>query len=201
MNLQWNSTSGVFRWVPGAFDQGVYINGLSDSETIPALPNPPHDEYLYVRLITAVGFLTIFDEHSKELGFDEVSGQWVQQIPNSTVISSRNTEEIIVMNPKQEYVLVVTAGGNTVFDLFVSRSSNTADVIASVEAGGTLKVGESRTYVLDSDSMQMKNRDAGFENIIRAPEFDLLLLVTLWVVSILTILIILRRRARKHVED
>ncbi len=149
-------------------------------ELNPFLPNPPHDEYLYVRLITAVGFLTIFDENSRELGFDEVSGQWVQQIPNSTVISSRNTEEIIVMNPKQEYVLVVTAGGNTVFDLFVSRSSNTADVIASVEAGGTLKMGESRTYVLDSDSMQMKNRDAGFENIVRAPDFDLLLLVTLW---------------------
>lgn len=201
MNLQWNSTSGVFRWVPGAADQGVYINGLSDSETIPALPNPPHDEYLYVRLITAVGFLTVFDEHSKELGFDQLSGQWVQQIPNSTVIFSRNTEEIIVMNPKRVYVLIVTAGGNTVFDLFVSKSSSLADVIASVKVGGKLRMGESRTYVLDPSSMQMKNEDVGFENIFRAPDFDLVLLLTLWGVSILTILIILRRRARKHVEE
>lgn len=64
------------------------------------------------------------------------------------------------MNPETVYVLVVSAGGNTVFDLFVSESSNTGNLIASVRAGGTLKMGESRTYVFDSRSMQMKKEDA-----------------------------------------
>ena len=201
MNLQWNSTSGVFKWTPGASDQGVYINGLSDSEAIPTLPNPPHEEYLYVRLITAVGFLTVYDEHSKELGVDPLSGQWIKQIPNSTIIFSHNMEEIVVMNPETVYVLVVTADGNTAFDLFVSKSSNIANVIESIRAGGTLKMGESRTYTLDSGSMQMKNENAGLENTVQAPDFDLVLLVTLWGVSILTILLVLRRRARKHLED
>lgn len=198
LNLQWNSTSGVFKWVPGASDQGVYISGLSDSEAIPTLPNPPRDEYLYVRLIAAVGFLTIYDEHSSELGFDQLSGKWVHQIPNSTVIFSRNREEIIMMNPNGIYVLVVTAGGNTVFDIFVSKSSNATDKTASVRVEGTLTTGESRTYELDSSSMQMKSE--GFENAIRAPDFALVLFLTLWSMTILTILVVLRRRARKH-ED
>ena len=201
MNLQWNTTTGVFSWALGAYDQGVYINGLSDSKMIPILPDPPHDEYLYARLVTAIGSLTLYDEHSKEVGFDSLSGQWVQQIPDSTIIFSHNTEEIIVMNPTETYKLVIAAGGSTIFDLFVSKSSNTGNTLVSVKTEGTLKMGESRTYMLDSKSMQLKNQDAGFESIVRTPDFDLFLLLTVWGVSILTILMILRRRARKRIED
>ena len=201
MNLQWNSTSGTFSWVLGASDQGVYINSFSDSEIIPTLPSPPHVEYLYARLNIVVGFLALFDEHSRLLGFDSVSGQWVQQIPNSTIIFSRNTEEIIVVNPERIYTFVITAEGNTLFHLFVSKSTNTVRLLASVVAGGTMKMGESRSFVLDSRNMQMKNEDTGFENTVRAPDFDLISLLTLWGVSILAILIVLCRRARKHLED
>jgi hypothetical protein len=201
MNMQWNSTSGIFRWVLGASDQGVYINGFSDSEIIPTLPNPPPVEYMYARLDITVGFLTVFDEHSKVLGFDSLSGQWVKQIPNSTIIFSRNTEEIVVVNPERIYTFVVTAGGNTLFHLFVSKSTNAVRLLASVMAEGTMKMGESRKFVLDSRNMQMKNEDTGFGNTIRTPDFDLISLLTLWGVSILAILVVLRRRARKHPED
>lgn len=97
-------------------------------------------------------------------------------------------------------MLVINAGGNTNFNLFASKTSNTADVIMSVKAAGTLRMGESRSYKLDSDNMQMKSENGGFQNTIRAPDFDLALLITLWGVTIAAILILLRRRARRHVE-
>ena len=201
MNLHWNTTTGVFRYAVGAYDQGVYINGLSDSEMAPLLPVFPHVEYLYLRLFAAIGSLSLYDEQSRELGFDSVSGQWVQQIPNSTIIFSHNVEEIVLMNPNETYTLVIAAGGNTVFNLLVSKSSNTENAVTSVNAEGTLKMGESRTYLLDSANMQLTSHDTGLMNTFRAPDFDLLLLLTVWGVTILSILIVLRHRKRSRVED
>ena len=73
--------------------------------------------------------------------------------------------------------------------------------MTSVETDGTLKMGETRTYLLGSINMQLKNRDAGLANTIRAPDLDLLLLVTVWSVRIIRVLILLSRRKRQHVED
>ena len=201
MNLQWNITSGLLQWVAGAYDQGVYIKGISNSETTPTLPNPIREEYLYTRLSAAVGYLTIYDEQSRELGFDQVSGQWVQQISNSTIIFTRNSEEILMLNPGENYKLVVTAGGNTAFRLFSSKSTNFAGVLATATVGGTLKMGESKHFTLDYRNMQIKNEDTEFQTIVRAPDFDLISLITLWGVTVVAILIFLRRRARKHPLD
>ena len=61
------------------------------------------------------------------------------------------------MNPNGEYELVITAGGNTAFDLFVSKSTNTGVVLGTRSYNGTLNVGYSKHLHLNADNMNLSS--------------------------------------------
>jgi hypothetical protein len=96
--------------------------------------------------------LTLYDQDQKALGVDPLSGKRVEQIPNSSSFHD-SSEDLLIVNPAGEYDLVITSGGNTGFDLFLSKATNTGDSIASRHFSGTLNIGYSERLRLVSESM------------------------------------------------
>jgi hypothetical protein len=155
MNLVWNSTSGEFYWSQGEADQGAYVSDITTGIVDPPqMPNPRSETYLYAEFRSLYAYLTIYDAEQRALGVDPQSGKQVDEIPNAS-ITHDSSEDLLIVNPSGEYVLVVTSGGNTGFELFVSKATNSAGVLASRQYNGTLNVGYTTNFHLTASDMNL----------------------------------------------
>ncbi len=155
VNLEWNTTSHEFHWSEGARDQGSFITAISgEAVAPPQLPTPRKETYLYAEFRSVYAYLTIYDAEQRGLGVDPQSGKRIEEIPNSTILHN-SSEDLLVMNPSGRYEFLVTAGGNTAFNLFVSKSTNTVNVPVSRNYSGTLNVGYFKTLNLDAENMTL----------------------------------------------
>jgi hypothetical protein len=155
VNLEWNVTSHEFHWSKGGRDQGAFITAVSgEAVAPPQLPSPMKEIYLYAEFRSVYAYLTIYDAEHRGLGVDPQSGRRIEEVPNSTILHN-SSEDLLVMNPRGRYEFLVTAGGNTAFNLFVSKSSNTVNVPVSRNYSGTLNVGYVKTLNLDAENMTL----------------------------------------------
>lgn len=160
MNLEWNSTSREFHWSQAAFDQGVSISTLTEGvAAAPALPNPRAETFLYAEFRSVYAYLTIMDAQRRALGVDPESGKRVEDIPNSS-ITHNSSEDLLIVNPIGEYELVITAGGNTAFALFLSKTSNAGSDLGTRYYNGTLNIGYSKHLHLDVEKMNLSSQES-----------------------------------------
>jgi hypothetical protein len=196
MNLAWNSTRGEFHWTQGAYDQGASIRELSEREVAPPpLPNPYLETYLYAELRSVFAYLTILDAQKRTLGIDPESGKRIEDIPNSS-ITHNSSEDLLIINPIGQYELVITAGGNTAFDLFVSKTSNAGNILGTRNYNGTLNVGFSEHLHLNVDSMNLSPEES-VSNKYLLPIAGIVLALAVFVGMVAAVLFL----RRKHVDD
>jgi len=196
MGLVWNSTSGEFYWSDGGADQGVYVSAIAAGVVgPPTIPNPHAETYLYAELRSLFAYLTIYDEEQRPLGVNPQTGKVVEEIPNGS-ITHNSSEDLLIVNPTGEYELVVTSGGNTGFELFVSKATNSADVLASQQYNGTLNVGYSMNFRLNVNDMNLTPQVTTL-NTALAPIAGIIVAL-LGLVGAITVILILRR---KRVDD
>jgi hypothetical protein len=192
MNLVWNSTSGEFYWSNVGADQGVYVSAIASGVIgPPTIPNPPAETYLYAELSSLYAYLTIYDEGKRPLGVNPQTGKLVEEIPNAS-ITHNSSEDLLIVNPTGEYELVVTSGGNTGFELFVSKATNSAGVLASRLYNGTLNVGYSMNFHLTVSDMSLIPQATNL-NTALAPIAGIIAAL-LGLVGTITAILFLRRR-------
>ena len=193
MNLGWNSTTREFHWSQGAFDQGASIQEVSEREVAaPAFPNPSIETYLYAELRSVYAYLTIFDGQRRALGIDPESGKRVEDIPNSS-ITHNSSEDLLIVNPMGQYELVITAGGNTAFGLFVSKTSNAGNDLGARSHNGTLNVGYSEHLHLNADNMRLSSEES-VSTAYLLPVAGIVLALMGFIGIITTILFLRRKR-------
>ncbi len=196
MNLAWNSTTGEFHWSQGATDEGVSISGLSGGVVAsPELPDPREETYLYAEFRSVYAYLTILDGKERALGVDLQSGKPVVDIPNSSM-THNSSEELLIINPIGEYELIITAGGNTQFRLFLSKTSNTGSELGTRSYNGTLNIGYSTSLHLDADKMSLSSEQSVSTAYLLPVAGIVLALVGF--IGVITAILIFRRR---HAED
>ena len=192
MDLVWNSTSGEFYWSDGGADQGVYVSAIATGVVgPPTIPNPPAETYLYAELRSLYAYLTIYDEGQRPLGVNPQTGKLVEEIPNAS-ITHNSSEDLLIVNPTGEYELVVTSGGNTGFELFVSKATNSAGVLASRQYNGTLNVGYSMNFHLTVSDMNLIPQVTNL-NTALAPIAGIIVAL-LGLVGAITAILFLRRK-------
>ena len=194
MSLVWNSTSGEFYWSDGGTDQGAYVSALASGVVgPPTVPNPPVETYLYAELRSLYAYLTIYDEEQRPLGVNPQTGKLVKEIPNAS-ITHNSSEDLLIANPNGEYELVITSGGNTGFQLFVSKATNSGGVIASQQYNGTVNVGYSMNFHLNVSDMNLIPRATNL-NTALAPISGIIVMLFGLVGAITAILFLRRKRA------
>jgi hypothetical protein len=192
MDLVWNSTSGEFYWSDGGADQGVYVSAIATGVVgPPTIPNPAAETYLYAELRSLYAYLTIYDEGQRPLGVNPQTGKLVEKIPNAS-ITHNSTEDLLIVNPTGEYELVVTSGGNAGFELFVSKATNSAGVLASREYNGTLNIGYSMNFRLTVSDMSLIPQVTNL-NTALAPIAGIIVAL-LGLVGVITAILFLRRK-------
>ena len=192
MGLVWNSTSGEFYWSNSGADQGVYVSAIATGIVgAPTIPNPPAETYLYAELSSLYAYLTIYDEGKRPLGVNPQTGELVEEIPNAS-ITNDSSEDLLIVNPTGQYELVVTSGGNTGFELFVSKATNSAGVLASRLYNGTLNVGYSLNFRLTVSDMSLIPQVTKL-NTALAPIAGIIVAL-LGLVGVITVILFLRRR-------
>ncbi len=193
MNLVWNSTSEEFHWSQGAYDQGGSIYAVSEREvTAPPLPNPSLETYLYAELRSVYAYLTILGAQKRALGVDPESGKRVEDIPNSS-ITHNSSEDLLIVNPIGQYELVITAGGNTAFNLFLSKTSNAGNDLGTRSYNGTLTVGYSEHLHLNVDNMNLSSEDSASTAYL-LPVAGIVLALMSFIGTIAAILFLRRKR-------
>ena len=192
MNLVWNSTSGEFYWSQGEADQGAYVSDITtDIVDPPPMPNPRSETYLYAEFRSLYAYLTIYDAEQRVLGVDPESGKQVNEIPNAS-ITHNSSEDLLIVNPSGEYELAVTSGGNTGYELFLSKATNNAGVLASRQYSGTLNVGYSTSFHLTVSDMNLIPQVTTL-NTDLAPLAGIIV-VLLGLVGAITAILFLRRK-------
>lgn len=168
-NLIWNITSGKFYWRMGALDQGISISSIKQIEAErPPLPEPRSETYLYIRFDCILCYLTVFDQEQRAAGIDPQSGRPVEEIPhseiafsikysveNSTELLLAPEEELLILNPEGVYEIVITASGNTAFNLFISKAENRAGLLVSHSLAGRISIGESQKFHTDAETVTL----------------------------------------------
>ena len=194
MNLVWNGTSGKFYWSSIGYDQGVSVSTVSTA-TIgpPPKPNPNTETFLYTEFRSVYAYLTIYDPKERALGVDPQSGNRVDEIPNAS-ITHNSSEDLLIVNPSGVYVLVLTAGGNSAFQLFVSKETNTGSVSVGRHYDGTLNVGYSMSLHFNVDDMILIPQVTNL-NTELAPVAGIILTLLGFFGVIAAVLIIRRRRS------
>jgi hypothetical protein len=163
--LRWDTERDLISWSNEAMDQGVHITGIMLAATAPpVLPAPRNENYLYVEFSSTLAYLTVFDSSRKLAGFNPQTGRYEATLPNSSLVldsyipvkdtpASVPEEELLIVNPQGEYEIVVTAGGNTAYSIFLSKVTNTNQVIATNSLAGSLLTGDSKSFQLDSSNL------------------------------------------------
>ena len=167
MGLQWDVRRGLIYWSNDALDQGVHITGVMPGEsTPPVLPAPRNEDYLYVEFSSTLAYLTVFDSSRRVVGFDKQTGRFEATVPNSSLVldsyipvkdtpASVPQEEVLIVNPQGEYQIVVTAGGNTAYSVFLSKATSTNELLATNSFAGSLITGDSKSLQVDSSNLAL----------------------------------------------
>lgn len=167
MGLRWDTERGLIYWSKDALDQGVHITLIMPAETAPpVLPAPRNETYLYVEFSSTLAYMTVFDSSRRLAGFDPGTGRWEATVPNSSLVLDsyipvKDTpaivpeEELLIVNPQGEYEIVVTAGGNTAYSVFLSKVTSTNQVIATNSLAGSLSTGDSKSLELNSSNLAL----------------------------------------------
>jgi len=167
MNLIWNDTSREFHWSEHGSDQGAYISAISAGVVDrPHLPDPIAETYLYAEFRSLYAYLTIYDAKQRALGIDPQTGNRVEGIPNAS-ITHNSSEDLLIVNPNGTYELVITAGGNTAFHLFVSKATNIGNALVARHHDGTLGVGQTEHLFLTSGDMSLALEKATISTILQ----------------------------------
>lgn len=194
MNLVWNSGSREFHWSALGSDQGVYLSTVSSGVVQPPQkPTPYSETFLYAQLQSSYAYLTIYDTAQRALGVDPQSGKRIQQIPNAS-ITHNSSEDLLIVNPTGEYTLVLTSGGNTPFQLFISKATNTGVVMAANYYNGTLNVGYSTKLHLNVNDMILNPQSSKLDTEL-APVAGIVLTFLGLVGTIAAVLVLRRKRS------
>lgn len=161
INLEWNITSKEFRWSGSALDQGVYISTVSDEAVNPpVLPDPSAETYLYIEFRSGYAYVTVYDGGHRALGIDPQSGKKIEDIANSS-ITHNSSEDLLIVNPTGEYDIVITSAGNTAFELFLSKATNTGSLLGTQRYNGTLNIGFSKALRFSVGDMKLSLQNPG----------------------------------------
>jgi len=171
MGLRWDTELGLIYWSKDALDQGVHIVGIMPAQTNPpVLPAPRNETYFYVEFSSTLAYLTLFDSSRRLVGLDPQTGQFEATVPNSSLVldsyipvkdSSRfmlgymPEEELLIVNPQGEYQIVVTAGGNTAYSVFLSKVTSMNQMLATNGFAGSLIMGDSKSLQLNSSNLAL----------------------------------------------
>jgi hypothetical protein len=165
MGLRWDTERGLIYWSKDALDQGVHIAGIMPAEIAPpVLPAPRNENYLYVEFSSTLAYLTVFDSSRKVVGFDPQTGRFEAAVPNSSIVldsyipvkdtpANVPEEELLIVNPQGEYQIIVTAGGNTAYSVFLNKVTSTNDVLATNGFAGSLLTGDSKSLQMNSSNL------------------------------------------------
>lgn len=165
MELRWDAGRRLIYWSKDSLDQGIHITGIMPAEVPPpVLPFPKNDTYLYFEFSSTLAYMTVYDNLQRLTGFNPQTGQWQATVPNSSLVLAsyipvKDTpfnvpeEEVLIVNPQGKYQIVVTAGGNTGYSLFMSKTTSTDEDIATNSFGGSLSIGDSKTFQVDSGTL------------------------------------------------
>jgi len=149
-NLQWNSPSGKVSWSNGALDQGIYLSSISNNHTAaPAIPSPRAETFLYMKLLLTLGYFAITDQQRRMIGFNVATGNWNQQISNSSLTFSPPTSELVILDPEAAYNLTLDAAGNMEVSLFLSESTNAGSVLLARNFMFSMAMSDSKTLHID----------------------------------------------------
>lgn len=190
--LTWNSTLREFHWSQTGSDQGAYISGISAEEAeTPRMPSPRTEDFLYVEFRSTYAYLTIYDAEQRALGVDPQSGQRIDEIPNAS-ITHNSSEDLLLVNPTGQYELVVTSGGNSVFELFVSKANNVGGPLVSRGYKDTLDIGYTKRVSLDVSDMNLVPQEANLSTDLAPISGILLAFIVL--AGMITAILFLRRK-------
>jgi hypothetical protein len=196
MYLAWNSTLGEFHWSQTGSDQGAYISDISAGEVkAPQMPRPRTEDFVYIEFRSSYAYLTIYDAEQRALGVDPQSGLRIQEIPNAS-ITHNSSEDLLLVNPSGMYDLLVTSGGNTAFELFVSKVNNVGGPLVSRDYKDKLNVGYTKRITLNVTDMNLVPQQANLNTDFTPISGIILTLIALAVV--ITAILFFRR---KRVED
>lgn len=211
LNLVWDTQRGEFYWMDGAIDQGVHISGIMQEKTEPpTLPILRNETYLYLRFYSTLAYLNVYDELGRTLGIDPQTGRPTSTIPNASLVLSSYVpvkdspvnapeEELLILNPQRAYKILVNAGGNTRYSIFLSKTTNTNQILATRTLAGSLAVGDSKSFDLESSDLALSRGTSSFPGILSAVVIFVLLISV--VVLILSVLTLRRRRMRRLRPD
>jgi hypothetical protein len=157
----------------------------------PAKPHPSTETFLYAEFRSAFAYLTIYDAERRALGVDPESGERVDEIPNAS-ITHNLSEDLLILDPTGVYTFVFTSGGNTAFQLFVSKATNTGSVSVGRRYNGTLNVGYSTSLHINVNDMVLTPQVTNV-NTELAPIAGIILAI-LGFVGVIAAVVIVRRK-------
>jgi hypothetical protein len=176
--LTWDTTKGEFYWSKDAIDQGIHIIGIADESVGPPTPPTPRMEsYLYIRFSSAFAYLSIYDQSQRVAGIDPRSGKTSALIPNSSVVFSSYVpvkdspvsapeEELLILKPEGTYQIVVTAGGNTVYSIYLVKATNINGPLFSQSYAGSLTIGDSKRLELQVNPLNLSPEALPFSGLL-----------------------------------
>jgi hypothetical protein len=204
-DLKWDMERGEVYWSNGSLDQGVHITGIMQDETVPpVLPTPKGEIYLYVEFSSTLAYLTIYDNSRRASGIDPQTGHSETAVPNSSLVldsyipvkdtpANVPEEELLIVDPQGEYQILVTAGGNTAYSVFLSKVTNRNQALATNSFAGSLFTG-------DSKSLQMNSTDLALTATPQVvyPGIVSMAAVIIALVSFVFVVLVLLARRRKR---
>lgn len=204
MGLRWDTERGLIYWSKDALDQGVHIAGIMPAETTPpVLPAPRNENYLYVEFSSTLAYLTVFDSMRRLVGMDPQTGRYAATVPNSSLVLDSDIpvkdtpanvpeEELLIVNPQGEYQIVVTAGGNTAYSVFLSKVTSTNEVLATNGFAGSLITGDSKSLQMNSSNLALT------ANVTPPPGILSMTAIIITLVSFVFVVLALLARRRKR---
>lgn len=211
LNLVWDAERGEFHWTDGAIDQGVHISGIMQEKTEPpTLPLQRNETYLYIRFYSTLAYLNVYDKLGRTLGIDPQTGRPTFTVPNSSLVLSSYVpvkdspvnapeEELLILNPQGAYKILAIAGGNTRYSIFLSKTTNTNQILATRTLAGSLALGDSKSFDLEWGDLVLSPGTSSFPGILSAVVIFALLISL--VVLILAVLTFRRKRMRRLRPD
>jgi hypothetical protein len=153
------------------------------------------ETFLYVKFVLGLGYFAITDQQKRMIGFNVATGDWNQQIPNSSLTFSPPTSELVILDPEAAYNLTLMAVGNMKVSLFLSESSNTKNLLLERNATFNMIMGDTKTLHLDVHQLTLTPLESTLQTV--APILLFALGIVAWIAIIAVILVIRRRRGRE----
>jgi hypothetical protein len=178
----------------------LIVENREESKDTPA---PRNENYLYVEFSSTLAYLTVFDSSRRLARIDPQTGRFEATVPNSSLVldsyvpvkdspANLPEEEVLIVNPQGEYQIVVTAGGNTAYSVFLSKLTSTNEVLATNSFAGSLITGDSKSLQVNSSNLALT------ANTEAAPSSGLLSMAAIIITLISFVLVVLALQARRR---